>query len=172
MEVRGQTRRGHARKGNREKYSMNAREEQKRQQSACGHPAAGPCAIRAPRGWHGRPPQLHRLYPPEGAPAQQRETRPCGNRQSSGQTAPPTPAAMEEELWRVRGTPQCRLQWVGGLVATGAATNAPSPTQQASHLATCSWRSASSFPCLVSLPLGGGHRYGSQDSSSPLSPSS
>lgn len=58
------------------------------------------------------------------------------------------PSTMEEKLWRVQGRLRCELQWVGGVVGVGAETNAPSPTPQASHLATCSWHLASS----LSLP--------------------
>ena len=59
-----------------------------------GHPRHPPPR---PTGCHARPPQPHKLYLPEGAPAQQQEMGPCGNCQS-----PRHSSAMEEELWRVR----------------------------------------------------------------------
>lgn len=83
---------------NREKYSANPREEQEvaAERAARSLPVAIHDPPR-PTGCHARPPQLHKLYLPEGAPAQQQEMGPCGNRQSPGHSP-----AMEEELWRVQ----------------------------------------------------------------------
>lgn len=135
MEVRGQRGRVHTQKGNKEKYSPNARE----QEAAAVFEPSGPLEA-------GKANHLSSIsfIPQRGYLQSSRKQGPVATARALGKL-PPTPAT-EEELWRVRGSLRCELQWVGGVVGVGAATNAPSPTPQTSQLATCSWQLVSSLP--------------------------
>lgn len=125
----------HGQKRNREKYSTKAREERE---------AAAIC-LWPPSCW-----SLSRQGPSrvawETTSAPQALSPRGGTRTAAGTRAlwrppelwvSPPPPTTEEKLWRVWGSLWCKLQQVRGVVGGGVATNAPSATPQASHLATC-----------------------------------
>lgn len=134
---------------NREKYSANPREEQ---EVAAERAARSlPVAIQLLVLGHPRP---------APTPANRLSCETTSAPQALSPRRGPSTAAGNGALWQPpepwafpchgggavegAGSLQYQLHQVGGVVGVGAATNAPSPTPQASHLATCFWQLASS----------------------------